>query len=105
MSNINQKLVDNTKIGVTELLKHMEKVSDSFVDFIVKEKPDVFSQPDNNGSGIIDPFVIIGLMNKQLDTKFKAFEALQKATDSVSSSVKTEANVLTPEFGKKPTTH
>jgi|SRR5579863_7763286 len=99
MSKLNHKLIDETKLGVKEVLKHMDKLSDEFVDFLVRSQPDRFKLVEGaDDKSVISPFGIIPMLSKQLEHKFQQF--LKEMTPEMKEEVKRQAAIL--EFEKKP---
>lgn len=89
--SLNHKLIEDTKLSVKEVLRSMEKFTDNFVDFIVQSKPELFKLDETKGddAGVMNPFVIVELLSKQLETKFDQYtkEVLGKPAEKKSGDV------------------
>ena len=67
MGKLNHKKIEDTKNITKGVIKRLDKSVDSFVDFLVQSKPELFTISETTVEGeTMDPFVIIELLNKNL---------------------------------------
>lgn len=103
MSKLDHKVIDETKEAVIEVLKHMNELSGSFVDFLVQSKPSLFEQKEGaKETTCLNPFIIVELLNKQLETRFNEFRKDPEAMKGLGLAPEQEKSGDVVEFPKKP---
>lgn len=106
MSDDKKRLIANSKIALTALLTKYVQSSDDFVETLVKEFPEHFSNIKmNNGDEVIEPFTLVHAMNTYYGKLYDEFKQTYKSEQTTPSVPKPDAtNVVDFSVRKKNTT-